>query len=99
MSSRAPAALDLFHPATARWFRGALGEPTEAQDGAWRALRRGDDTLVIAPTGSGKTLAAFLSALDSLLFPPAAPDPAPAGAPARSVSVLVEEADNERRAC
>lgn len=88
MSSRAPSALDLFHPATARWFRGALGEPTEAQDGAWRALRRGDDTLVIAPTGSGKTLAAFLSALDSLLFPPAAPDPAPAGAPARSVSVL-----------
>jgi len=61
-------ALSLFSPATASWFAQALGEPTPAQDGAWRAIDRGNDTLVVAPTGSGKTLAAFLSAIDRLQF-------------------------------
>ncbi|MDO5661612.1 MAG: DEAD/DEAH box helicase, partial [Brachybacterium sp.] len=61
--------LDLFSPATAAWFRESFGAPTAAQDGAWRAIRRGEDALVIAPTGSGKTLAAFLSAVDELATP------------------------------
>jgi ATP-dependent Lhr-like helicase len=33
---------------------------------AWPAIRRGDNTLLLAPTGSGKTLAAFLCAIDDL---------------------------------
>nr|WP_051571194.1 ATP-dependent helicase [Cryptosporangium arvum] len=48
------------------WFRSAFAEATAAQLGAWSAIGRGDDVLVVAPTGSGKTLAAFLSALDRL---------------------------------
>nr|WP_259557200.1 ATP-dependent helicase [Brachybacterium sillae] len=64
----APRALDAFQEPTRRWFRRALGEPTAAQEEAWRTISRGDDTLVIAPTGSGKTLAAFLTAIDRLLL-------------------------------
>ncbi|MHB1211390.1 MAG: ATP-dependent helicase [Candidatus Nanopelagicales bacterium] len=60
-----------FSPATAAWFAGAFDSPTPAQAGAWAAIRRGDDTLVVAPTGSGKTLAAFLQAIDGLLGQPA----------------------------
>ena len=41
--------------------------PTEAQLEGWKAIRRGDNTLIAAPTGSGKTLAAFLTAIDELL--------------------------------
>ncbi|MFG1923961.1 ATP-dependent helicase [Cryptosporangium sp. NPDC048952] len=48
------------------WFRSAFAEATAAQLGAWSAIGKGDDVLVVAPTGSGKTLAAFLSALDRL---------------------------------
>ena len=33
---------------------------------AWPVLRRGENTLLLAPTGSGKTLAAFLTAIDDL---------------------------------
>ena len=62
------AALHAFSPATAAWFRESFREPTPAQSGAWEAVSRGDDTLVVAPTGSGKTLAAFLTAIDSLAF-------------------------------
>ena len=54
------------HPATQRWFSDAFGAPTRAQSGAWTAIARGENTLVVAPTGSGKTLAAFLWAIDSL---------------------------------
>ena len=43
-----------------------LHEPTAAQLEGWRAIRRGDHTLIAAPTGSGKTLAAFLTAIDRL---------------------------------
>ncbi|UVE96108.1 ATP-dependent helicase [Dietzia sp. B32] len=68
-------ALDRFHPATVSWFRGAFGEPTAAQSGAWAALAGGAHTLVVAPTGSGKTLSAFLAALDGLLLGPSEPDP------------------------
>src|ERR1700729_2277976 len=68
-------ALDGFSPATRAWFEGAFAEPTQAQAGAWRAIGKGEDTLVVAPTGSGKTLAAFLWAIDKLAAasPPADP--------------------------
>ena len=66
-------ALDGFSPATRAWFEGAFAVPTQAQAQAWRAIGKGEDTLVIAPTGSGKTLAAFLWAIDRLA---AAPQPA-----------------------
>jgi hypothetical protein len=51
-------ALDGFSPATRAWFDGAFAEPTQAQAGAWRAIGKGEDTLVVAPTGSGKLRAA-----------------------------------------
>ncbi len=54
-------------PATRAWFHGAFALATPAQQGAWSAIARGDDTLVVAPTGSGKTLAAFLHAIDRLM--------------------------------
>jgi len=66
-------ALDGFSTATRAWFEGAFAVPTQAQAQAWRAIGKGEDTLVIAPTGSGKTLAAFLWAIDRLA---AAPPPA-----------------------
>jgi ATP-dependent Lhr-like helicase len=67
--------LDGFSAATRAWFDGAFAEPTQAQAGAWRAIGRGDDTLVVAPTGSGKTLAAFLWAVDRLAASPPPADP------------------------
>lgn len=54
------------------WFEGALGPPTPVQSHGWAALAGGRSALLLAPTGSGKTLAAFLSALDRLMFEPAA---------------------------
>lgn len=57
----------LFHPAVATWFAERLGQPTECQQRAWPAIRRGGHTLIAAPTGSGKTLAAFLCAIDELV--------------------------------
>ena len=68
-------ALDGFSPATRAWFDGAFAEPTPAQAGAWRAIGKGEDTLVVAPTGSGKTLAAFLWAIDRLAAVPPPEDP------------------------
>ena len=68
-------ALDGFSPATRAWFGGAFAEPTQAQAGAWLAIGKGEDTLVVAPTGSGKTLAAFLWAIDKLAAVPAPQDP------------------------
>jgi len=66
-----------FHPIVRRWWEtrfstgsgGSSGSlpPTEAQAEGWRAIRRGEHTLIAAPTGSGKTLAAFLTAMDQLL--------------------------------
>src|ERR1700678_1870074 len=63
-------ALDGFSLATRAWCEGAFAEPTPAQAGAWRAIGKGEDTLVVAPTGSGKTLAAFLWAIDRLAAVP-----------------------------
>jgi len=68
-------ALDGFSPATRAWFEGAFAAPTPAQAGAWRAIGKGEDTLVVAPTGSGKTLAAFLWAIDKLAASPPPADP------------------------
>ena len=63
-----------FHPVLQRWWETRFAEtgggvlpPTEAQLEGWRAIRRGENTLIAAPTGSGKTLAAFLTAIDELL--------------------------------
>jgi len=67
--------LDGFSPATRAWFDGAFAEPTLAQSGAWQAIGKGEDTLVVAPTGSGKTLAAFLWAIDKLAALPPPADP------------------------
>src|SRR3954462_12426319 len=55
-----------FHPATAQWFAGKFGTPTEPQTRGWPAIQSGAHTLIAAPTGSGKTLAAFLASLDRL---------------------------------
>jgi ATP-dependent helicase Lhr and Lhr-like helicase len=68
-------ALGNFSAATRAWFEGAFAEPTRAQAGAWRAIGKGEDTLVVAPTGSGKTLAAFLWAIDRLAALPPPTDP------------------------
>jgi ATP-dependent Lhr-like helicase len=68
-------ALDGFSPATRGWFSGAFAAPTDAQVGAWTAVRAGQNALVVAPTGSGKTLAAFLWALDRLAAEPPPADP------------------------
>jgi ATP-dependent Lhr-like helicase len=67
--------LEHFSPATRTWFEQAFDAPTPAQDGAWDAIAKGENTLVLAPTGSGKTLAAFLWAIDRLATEPA-PEPA-----------------------
>jgi ATP-dependent Lhr-like helicase len=75
MGEEALVALDGFSPATRAWFEGAFAEPTPAQAGAWRAIGKGEDTLVVAPTGSGKTLAAFLWAIDKLAAVPPPQDP------------------------
>ncbi|GAB3129034.1 ATP-dependent helicase [Tsukamurella serpentis] len=61
-----PDALRAFTPATAQWFTESFAAPTAAQEGAWRSIAAGENTLVVAPTGSGKTLSAFLWALDRL---------------------------------
>jgi superfamily II DNA/RNA helicase len=59
--------LGKFSRATKDWFEGAFAGPTPAQLGAWDAISRKENALVIAPTGSGKTLAAFLWTLDSFI--------------------------------
>jgi ATP-dependent helicase Lhr and Lhr-like helicase len=67
--------LEDFSPATRAWFTAVFAAPTLAQAQAWKAIGKGEDTLVIAPTGSGKTLAAFLWALDRLAAAPPPTDP------------------------
>ncbi|GHD00565.1 ATP-dependent helicase [Zhihengliuella salsuginis] len=76
--------MDRFTPATREWFAGAFAAPTEAQSGAWDAVSRGENALVVAPTGSGKTLSAFLWAIDSLVRSGAPEDAAPPGPAARA---------------
>ncbi|HET7218330.1 MAG TPA: DEAD/DEAH box helicase, partial [Vicinamibacterales bacterium] len=62
--------VELFHPATAEWFRGAFAAPTPPQTQGWPAIANGDSTLILAPTGSGKTLTAFLWCINRLMFEP-----------------------------
>jgi ATP-dependent Lhr-like helicase len=62
------AALSLFHPITAKWFRAVFDAPTAPQVEGWPAIARGESTLILAPTGTGKTLTAFLWCLDKLML-------------------------------
>ncbi len=62
--------LSVFSPVTAAWFSKSFAAPTAAQSQGWKAIAKGDHTLILAPTGSGKTLAAFLYALDRLATTP-----------------------------
>ncbi|RUR03585.1 Lhr family ATP-dependent helicase [Labedella endophytica] len=80
--------LDRFSPATREWFAGAFEAPTRAQAGAWDAISRGSNALVVAPTGSGKTLSAFLWSIDRLISAAPSPNPRPAGSPAPGTRVL-----------
>jgi len=64
----ADAALGLFHPVTAKWFKAVFDGPTPPQVEGWPAIARGESTLILAPTGTGKTLAAFLWCLDKLML-------------------------------
>ncbi len=68
----ADAALSLFHPITAKWFRAVFDAPTAPQVEGWPAIARGESTLILAPTGTGKTLTAFLWCLDKLMLRTAA---------------------------
>src|SRR6266702_1997553 len=70
----AEAALALFHPITAAWFRAVFEGPTAPQREGWPAIARGESTLILAPTGTGKTLAAFLWCLDRLMLGDSAGD-------------------------
>ena len=62
------AALELFHPITAKWFRAVFEAPTAPQVEGWPAIARGESTLILAPTGTGKTLTAFLWCIDKLMM-------------------------------
>ena len=59
-------ALREFTPFVRDWFVSRFDYPSPAQVLAWPVIRRGENTLLLAPTGSGKTLAAFLCAIDGL---------------------------------
>ena len=67
-AAAAEAALALFHPITAKWFRAVFDGPTAPQVEGWPAIARGESTLILAPTGTGKTLTAFLWCLDKLMM-------------------------------
>jgi ATP-dependent Lhr-like helicase len=73
-AQQAEAALALFHPITAKWFRAVFDAPTPPQVEGWPAIARGESTLILAPTGTGKTLTAFLWCIDELMMktPPTA---------------------------
>lgn len=67
-AAQSDAALALFHPVTAAWFRAVFDRPTAPQLQGWPAIARGESTLILAPTGTGKTLSAFLWCLDRLML-------------------------------
>jgi ATP-dependent helicase Lhr and Lhr-like helicase len=59
--------MELFSPATRRWFDQSFPGPTPPQVLGWPVIAAGRHCLITAPTGSGKTLAAFLWAIDRLM--------------------------------
>ncbi|MFY9973509.1 MAG: DEAD/DEAH box helicase, partial [Chromatiaceae bacterium] len=63
-------AMDVFSPATRRWFGQSFPGPTAPQSRGWPVIAAGLHCLITAPTGSGKTLAAFLWAIDRLMRAP-----------------------------
>jgi len=68
MSNAEPSGvMQAFLPCVKAWFRKTFAAPSPAQVAAWPVIRRGDNTLLLAPTGSGKTLSAFMCAIDSLV--------------------------------
>src|SRR6202000_2916645 len=67
-SSAADAALSLFHPITAKWFRAVFDAPTAPQVEGWPAIARGESTLILAPTGTGTTRPGFFWCLDKLMM-------------------------------
>ena len=69
IAAASDAALSLFHPVTAEWFRAVFEGVTAPQREGWPAIAKGESTLILAPTGTGKTLAAFLWCLDKLMLP------------------------------
>lgn len=62
----------VLHSPVLDWCRASFDAPTRAQQEAWPAIARGENTLLLAPTGSGKTLAAFLVAINRIMFEPPA---------------------------
>src|SRR5260370_37318715 len=68
LAAASDAAMALFHPITAKWFRAVFDAPTAAQVEGWPAIARGESTLILAPTGTGKTLTAFLWCLDKWML-------------------------------
>lgn len=90
------AALALFHPITAAWFRAVFEHVTAPQREGWPAIARGESTLILAPTGTGKTLTAFLWCLDRLMLQAPATEPAERGcrvlyiSPLKALAVDVE---------
>ncbi|HTW44763.1 MAG TPA: DEAD/DEAH box helicase [Acidobacteriaceae bacterium] len=67
-AAESDAALSLFRPVTATWFRAAFPRPTAPQRQGWPAIASGNNALILAPTGTGKTLTAFLWCLDRLML-------------------------------
>ena len=80
--------MDVFSPATRRWFEQNFAAPTLAQALGWPVIAAGHHTLITAPTGSGKTLAAFLWAIDRLTGSGVRPGSGPATDPAGVTRVL-----------
>jgi ATP-dependent Lhr-like helicase len=78
--------MELFSPATRRWFAQSFPGPTPPQARGWPVIAAGRHCLITAPTGSGKTLAAFLWAIDRLMR--AGPEEVAAGVRVLYVSPL-----------